>query len=80
MEAMERQFNAFKDKMESDMRQATDQKESIQQLQGRGGLWCRLYTSMAANVMQLLSLRRSALESSPPTGIWRVISRMLRAP
>jgi hypothetical protein len=39
MEAMERQFNAFKDKMESDMRQATDQKESIQQLQGRGGLW-----------------------------------------
>jgi kinesin family protein C1 len=80
MEAMERQFNAFKDKMESDMRQATDQKESIQQLQSRGGLWCRLCTSLATNVMQLLSWRRSALESSPPTGIWRVISRMLRAP
>lgn len=46
MEAMERQFNAFKDKMESDMRQATDQKESIQQLQGRGELCSRLSTSI----------------------------------
>jgi hypothetical protein len=80
MEAMERQFNAFKDKMESDMRQATDQKESIQQLQGRGGLWRQLSTSMATDALQLLSLRRFELESSLPTGIWRVISRMLRAP
>lgn len=36
MEAMERQFSAFKEKMETDMQKATDQKESIQQLQGRG--------------------------------------------
>ncbi|KAF2993442.1 kinesin-like nuclear fusion protein [Curvularia kusanoi] len=35
MEAMERQFSAFKEKMETDMQKATDQKESIQQLQGR---------------------------------------------
>jgi kinesin family protein C1 len=36
MEQMERQFSAFKEKMETDMQKATDQKESIQQLQGRG--------------------------------------------
>lgn len=36
MEAMERQFSAFKEKMETDMQKATDQKESIQQLQSRG--------------------------------------------
>lgn len=36
MEAMERQFTAFKEKMETDMQKATDQKESIQQLQSRG--------------------------------------------
>ncbi|KAL1603175.1 kinesin-like nuclear fusion protein [Nothophoma quercina] len=35
MEAMERQFSAFKEKMETDMQKATDQKESIQQLQSR---------------------------------------------
>ncbi|KAJ4986728.1 kinesin motor domain-containing protein [Stagonosporopsis vannaccii] len=35
MEAMERQFTAFKEKMETDMQKATDQKESIQQLQSR---------------------------------------------
>jgi kinesin family protein C1 len=50
MEAMERQFSAFKEKMETDMQKATDQKESIQQLQSRGTfpiqtaylshLWC----------------------------------------
>ena len=28
--------SAFKEKMETDMQKATDQKESIQQLQGRG--------------------------------------------
>lgn len=36
MEAMERDFRMFKEKMEGDVRQATDYKESIQQLQGRG--------------------------------------------
>jgi kinesin family protein C1 len=36
MEAMERQFSAFKEKMETDMQKATDQKENIQQLQSRG--------------------------------------------
>jgi kinesin family protein C1 len=36
MELMERQFSAFKEKMETDMQKATDQKENIQQLQGRG--------------------------------------------
>lgn len=36
MEAMEKQFTAFKEKMETDMQKATDQKESIQQLQSRG--------------------------------------------
>ena len=36
MEAMERQFSAFKEKIETDMQKATDQKESIQQLQSRG--------------------------------------------
>ncbi|EMD93114.1 hypothetical protein COCC4DRAFT_179377 [Bipolaris maydis ATCC 48331] len=35
MEAMERDFRSFKEKMEMDVRQATDYKESIQQLQGR---------------------------------------------
>ncbi|KAH6625870.1 P-loop containing nucleoside triphosphate hydrolase protein [Boeremia exigua] len=35
MEAMEQQFTAFKEKMETDMQKATDQKESIQQLQSR---------------------------------------------
>ncbi|KAF3044242.1 kinesin-like nuclear fusion protein [Didymella keratinophila] len=35
MEAMEKQFTAFKEKMETDMQKATDQKESIQQLQSR---------------------------------------------
>jgi kinesin family protein C1 len=36
MEAMERDFRMFKEKMETDVRQATDYKESIQQLQSRG--------------------------------------------
>jgi kinesin family protein C1 len=36
MEAMERDFRMFKEKMEVDVRQATDYKESIQQLQSRG--------------------------------------------
>ncbi|KAH6878053.1 P-loop containing nucleoside triphosphate hydrolase protein [Alternaria rosae] len=35
MEAMERDFRMFKEKMETDVRQATDYKESIQQLQSR---------------------------------------------
>ncbi|KAL6705454.1 kinesin-like nuclear fusion protein [Coniothyrium glycines] len=35
MEAMERDFRMFKEKMEGDVRQATDYKESIQQLQSR---------------------------------------------
>jgi kinesin family protein C1 len=38
MEAMERDFRMFKEKMETDVRQATDYKESIQQLQSRGTL------------------------------------------
>lgn len=38
MEAMERDFRMFKEKMETDVRQATDYKESIQQLQSRGML------------------------------------------
>jgi kinesin family protein C1 len=36
MEAMERDFRMFKEKMETDVRQATDYKESISQLQSRG--------------------------------------------
>ncbi|CAE7187394.1 hypothetical protein P3342_008730 [Pyrenophora teres f. teres] len=35
MEAMERDFRMFKEKMETDVRQATDYKESISQLQSR---------------------------------------------
>jgi kinesin family protein C1 len=35
---MERDFRMFKEKMETDVRQATDYKESIQQLQSRGML------------------------------------------
>ncbi|RAQ99945.1 carboxy-terminal kinesin 2 [Stemphylium lycopersici] len=35
MEAMERDFRSFKEKMETDVRQATDYKESISQLQSR---------------------------------------------
>jgi kinesin family protein C1 len=36
MEAIERDFRMFKQKVESDVQQATDYKESIQQLQSRG--------------------------------------------
>lgn len=36
MEAMERDFRMFKEQMEGDVRQATDYKDSIQQLQNRG--------------------------------------------
>jgi kinesin family protein C1 len=36
MEAMEREFRMFKEKMEGDMQTTTDYKETIQQLQGRG--------------------------------------------
>jgi len=36
IEAMERDFRMFKEKMEGDIGQATDYKESLQQLQGRG--------------------------------------------
>ncbi|USP77915.1 hypothetical protein yc1106_05189 [Curvularia clavata] len=35
IEAMERDFRSFKEKMEMDVQQATDYKETIQQLQGR---------------------------------------------
>ena len=44
MELMERQFSAFKEKMETDMQKATDQKENIQQLQGRGTFHFELLT------------------------------------
>jgi kinesin family protein C1 len=50
MEAMERQFSAFKEKMETDMQKATDQKESIQQLQSRGMCLCavaRLFRALS---------------------------------
>jgi len=36
IETMERDFRMFKEKMESDMQQSTDYKETIQQLQSRG--------------------------------------------
>lgn len=36
MEAMEREFRSFKEKMEGDMQKTTDYKETIQQLQSRG--------------------------------------------
>jgi kinesin family protein C1 len=39
--AMEREFNMFKEKMEGGMQQATDYKDTIQQLQGRG-MFCRI--------------------------------------
>jgi kinesin family protein C1 len=42
MEAIERDFRMFKDKVESDVQQATDYKESIQQLQSRGMYGCAL--------------------------------------
>jgi kinesin family protein C1 len=38
IETMERDFRMFKEKMESDMQQSTDYKETIQQLQSRGEL------------------------------------------
>jgi kinesin family protein C1 len=39
IEAMERDFRMFKEKMEGDMQQTTDYKETIQQLQSKGMSW-----------------------------------------
>jgi hypothetical protein len=36
---MERDFRMFKEKMEGDMQQTTDYKETIQQLQSKGLSW-----------------------------------------
>lgn len=51
MEAMERDFRMFKEKMETDVRQATDYKESISQLQSRG--MCFLFHSSSPSGREL---------------------------
>jgi kinesin family protein C1 len=54
MEAMEREFRMFKEKMEGDMQTTTDYKETIQQLQSRG-MFGRFRHNYGSQLMQFYS-------------------------
>lgn len=51
MEAMEREFRVFKEKMEGDVEQATDYKESINQLKMKGVFTHSIIVTAIANTM-----------------------------
>lgn len=59
MEAMEREFRMFKEKMEGDMQHTTDYKETIQQLQSRGKSHVGLLILKTPLLGQMLIMIRS---------------------